>query len=150
MYNQTQYGKLIFGITLVFIALILMFYNEIKKSDPSGEIAALSTAGAFVLLTLLVYRLKVEVNAQEIIISFGVGLIKKRIQIKNIKSAEEVKNKFWYGWGIRYTPHGWLWNISGYEAVEISYKNSDKKFRIGCKNSAELKAAIERNMFNES
>ena len=125
MYNQTQYGKLIFGITLVFIALILIFYNEIKKSDPSGEIAALSTAGAFVLLTLLVYRLKVEVNAQEIIISFGVGLIKKRIQIKNIKSAEEVKNKFWYGWGIRYTPHGWLWNISGYEAVELSFKKNE-------------------------
>lgn len=146
MYKKTQFGKAIFGITLVFIALILMFYNELKKSDPSGEIAAISTVCAFVLLTLLFYRLKVEVNSQEIIVSFGIGLIKKKIQINDIKSAEEVKNKFWYGWGIRYTPHGWLWNISGYEAVEISFKDSDKKFRIGCKDSTELKAAIEGNM----
>lgn len=96
-----------------------------------------------VVLSLLFYKLKVEVNDIEITLTFGVGVIKKRIELSKIQSVEAVKNKFWYGWGIRLTPHGWLWNIAGYDAVELTYKQSKRKFRIGCENSAELKASID-------
>ena len=146
MYSKTQYGKVIISITLVFIIMVIVLYDELKSSDPIGEIASLSTMFFFIIVALLFYRLKVEVNAQEIILTFGVGIIKKRIDINQIQSVESVKNKFWFGWGIRLTPHGWLWNIAGYDAVELTFNHDKRKFRIGCKDSSELKSAIETNL----
>lgn len=142
-YSKTQYGKVIISLTLVFLIVLVVFYDEVKSWDPAEENAMLSTMTILVVLSLLFYKLKVEVNDIEITLTFGVGVIKKRIELSKIQSVEAVKNKFWYGWGIRLTPHGWLWNIAGYDAVELTYKQSKRKFRIGCENSAELKASID-------
>jgi hypothetical protein len=146
MYSKTQYGKVIIWLSLIFILGVIVFYDNLKNSDPIGEIASLSTVFFLILVVLLFYKLKVELKAQEIILSFGVGIIKKRIDINQIQSVESVKNKFWFGWGIRLTPHGWLWNVAGYDAVELTFKNDKRKFRIGCEDSNELKSAIEKNM----
>lgn len=134
---------MIISLTLVFLIVLVVFYDEVKSWDPAEENAMLSTMTILVVLSLLFYKLKVEVNDIEITLTFGVGVIKKRIELSKIQSVEAVKNKFWYGWGIRLTPHGWLWNIAGYDAVELTYKQSKRKFRIGCENSAELKASID-------
>jgi hypothetical protein len=45
------------------------------------------------------------------------------------------------GWGIRWTPASWMWNVSGFDAVEITYA-SGKRFRIGTNQPKELAAAI--------
>ena len=143
MYSKTQYGKAIISLILVFLLFVIIFYDKLKSSDPAGEIVALSTILVLVLVALLFYRLKVEINDSAITLTFGVGIIKKRIELSQIQSIEAVKNKFWYGWGIRLTPHGWLWNIAGYDAVELTFKQKKRKFRIGCEDSTELKAAID-------
>lgn len=146
LYSKTQYGKGIISLTLVFLIVVIVLFDELNSLDPIGEIASFSTILFLILVTLLFYKLKVEVNDSEILLTFGIGIIKKRIELNQIQSVEPVKNNFWYGWGIRLTPHGWLWNITGYEAVELTYQHDKRKFRIGCKDSAELKAAIETNL----
>ena len=146
MYSQTQYGKWIIAISLIFAIVIIYWYDELKNSDPIGEIASVSTLVFFFTIALLFYRLKVVVHAREIVLSFGIGVIQKRIAIKHIRAVEPVKNSFWFGWGIRLTPYGWLWNISGYDAVELTFKDRKEKFRIGCADSAELASAIARNL----
>ena len=42
------------------------------------------------------------------------------------------KNHWYYGWGIRlwFWPHMWIFNVSGFDAVEIRMKNG-KIYRIG-------------------
>jgi len=50
--------------------------------------------------------------------------------LSQVQNAAVVRNKWYYGWGIRLTPGGWLWNVSGLDAVELTFKNG-KKFRIG-------------------
>lgn len=115
----------------MFLIVLVVFYDEVKSWDPAEENAMLSTMTILVVVSLLFYRLKVEVNDSAITVTFGVGVIKKRIELSQTQSVEAVKNKFWYGWGIRLTPHGWLWNIAGYDAVELTYKQSKRKFRIG-------------------
>lgn len=148
MYSKTQFGTVIVSLTLLCLIAVIVLFDTIKSSDPAGEIAAISAMIVLVIATLLFYRLKVEVNSSEIRLTFGVGIIKKRISLKEIQSVASVKNKFWYGWGIRLTPHGWLWNIAGYDAVELIFNSDKRKFRIGCKDSAELKAAIESKLKN--
>lgn len=104
------------------------------------------TGMVFVILLLflgLFHSLTVEVNANEIIASFGPGLIRKRFRVGDIRGARIVRNKWYYGWGIRLTPHGWLFNVSGFDAVELELKN-ERKFRIGTDDPQELLIAIQR------
>jgi len=52
-----------------------------------------------------------------------------------------VRNKWWYGLGIRLTPHGWLYIVSGLDAVEI-VRISGKKFRVGTDEPQALVTAL--------
>ncbi|TNE44857.1 MAG: hypothetical protein EP343_29650 [Deltaproteobacteria bacterium] len=83
-----------------------------------------------VSIGLLFSGLTVEVTESSIKLSFGIGLIHRTIERDQIESVKKVRNSWWYGFGIRYTPHGWMWNIAGLDAIEITYPNGDK-FRIG-------------------
>jgi len=51
----------------------------------------------------------------------------------------------YYGWGIHFTPNGWLCNVSGSSAVEIIMKNG-KKYRIGTNVPSELEQAIRQSV----
>lgn len=73
--------------------------------------------------------------------SFGSGVIRKRFRVEDIRTARSVRNPWYYGWGIRLTPQGWLFNVSGFDAVELEL-NSNRKFRIGTDEPHRLRAAI--------
>ena len=63
--------------------------------------------------------------------------------LKKIISSRIVKNHWYYGWGIRiwFWPYMWIYNISGFDAVEIKMKN-DQKYKIGTDEPKELERAI--------
>lgn len=60
-----------------------------------------------------------------------------RFNSEEIREAREVRSPWDYGWGIRLTSHGWLFNVSGFNAVELELKNN-RKFRIGADDSQGL------------
>ena len=99
-----------------------------------------SSAIVFVCATLF-DSLTVRVSHDLVEISFGIGIIRKQFDVGNIRRARVVKNKWYYGWGIRLTPHGWLYNVSGLDAVEIIMDNG-KQYRIGTDQPNELENAI--------
>ena len=99
-----------------------------------------SSAIVFVCATLF-DSLTVRVSHDLVEISFGIGIIRKQFDVGNIRRASVVKNKWYYGWGIRLTPHGWLYNVSGLDAVEILMDNG-KQYRIGTDQPNELHNAI--------
>ena len=70
-------------------------------------------------------------------------LIRKRFEIAELREAYPVRGKWYYGLGIRLTPHGWLYCVSGLDQVEI-VKVSGRKFRVGTDEPAALTAALER------
>jgi hypothetical protein len=53
-----------------------------------------------------------------------------------------VKNPWYYGWGIRLIPGGWLYNVSGFWAVELQMKNG-KRYRIGTDDAEGLAKSLE-------
>ncbi len=96
----------------------------------------------FALLAWLFGTLTVEVGSGVIRLGFGPGLIKKTIELAEVTAAEPVRNHVWHGFGIRYVPgSGWMWNVSGLDAVELTYR-SGKHFRIGTDQPSALQAAI--------
>ena len=60
----------------------------------------------------------------------------------DIVDARRVRNSWWHGWGIRKVQRGWMYNIAGYDAVELELR-SGKVFRIGTDEPGALLAAIE-------
>ena len=89
---------------------------------------------ALIVLLVGVYiffgSLTVTVEREQLRVALGSGLIHRRIPISEIEECRAVRNSWWYGWGIRLTPRGWLWNVSGRDAVELTYQ-SGRHFRVG-------------------
>ena len=88
--------------------------------------------------------LNVKVDAKELEVWFGSGVIRKRIAVNEVINARPVKNPWYYGWGVRIIPGGWMFNVSGYDAVELELTNN-RRFRIGTDDPAGLLAAIVGN-----
>jgi hypothetical protein len=78
----------------------------------------------------LIGSLTIEITDQFLRIAFGPGLIRKRWSLSEIESVELARNPWWYGIGIHFTPHGWLYNVSLPNGIEVKLK-SGTIFRIG-------------------
>ena len=105
---------------------------------------AVIVLGIMVFVLLIFSTLTVSAGADSIRIRFGpIGLIQKSWPIPEISSVTTVINPWYYGWGIHWTPHGPLYNVSGRHAVEILLF-SGKTFRIGTDEPETLKTAIEQ------
>ena len=124
-------------ILVIFAVPLLIAYVQ---HAPVGLMLTFVIVPALILG--LFSSLKVPVTASEIKLLFGMGLIHRTISRDSIESVAAVRNSWWYGFGIRLTPHGWLWNISGLDAVEITYKDG-KKFRIGTDEPEKLLQALQ-------
>ena len=135
-YKHTQIGYL---LIIVLCAAIVMIGNltVVTRFNP----------GAVLLLALMILclglfaTLTVEVDDQAIKIQFGIGAIRKSLSLKDVEAYRIVKNPWYYGWGIHLVPGGWLFNVSGVDAVELQMK-SGRKYRIGTDDAQALFNAI--------
>ncbi|MEZ4547968.1 MAG: hypothetical protein R3B51_09725 [Thermodesulfobacteriota bacterium] len=133
---------------LAFIAIgILLVLNYFYLSGNTNPFLLIILAALAVSL-LLFSILTVKVDGEEVSVRFGVGLIRKRFPLSEIESHSAVRNPWYYGWGLRRTPIGWLYNVSGLEAVEITLKDG-RKIRIGTDDPTGLDAAIGAALSNK-
>lgn len=108
---------------------------------PPGILAKLLTWGFFASVAATFHSLTVEVDAQEVRIRFGKGLIRKSFPLAQIRSVRAVRTTPLQGWGIHWIGAGWLYNIYGLDAVELSFHNRKHAF-IGTDEPQKLVAAI--------
>jgi len=94
------------------------------------------------IVVALFYGLTVEVNRDMVRLYYGFGIIHRSILHQHIAMVTQVRNRWWWGFGIRWTPHGWMWNISGLDAIELTYHDG-KKFRIGTDEPEALLEALK-------
>lgn len=103
--------------------------------------------GAVMLLLIVVglvgARLTVTVDHASITASFGWGWPRRQITVPDVVDACLVHNSWWYGWGIRKVPGGWMFNNAGRDAIELTLV-SGRVFRIGTDQPDELLDAIAR------
>lgn len=139
-YEHTHVGYVVGGIMLAALPLI---YFAFMVED--GELGGFGYAmlGGFGVLAVLFSSLTVQVTDRELVFYFGPGFWPRRFALDDIISAEVVRNSPLYGWGIRYTHHGWLYNVSGLQAVELKIKG-EGQIRIGTDEPETLKRAIDQ------
>ncbi len=137
-YRHTQVGYLIIAAmvaVMVWIGVVLA--NSGINWTAIGGLAVIAVALVFFS------SLTVVIGEDEVEVRFGPGPIRKRFKLNEIESCEVVRNHWYYGWGIRLTPHGVLYAVSGLDAIEIKLRMG-KKFRIGTDVPQELEAAIRQ------
>ena len=136
-YEHTQVGYLV--ITAMTATLILI---GIVLANAGMNWIAIAVSIIIGVALLLFSSLTVVIWEDELEIRFGPGLIRKKFKLRDIESYQVIKNPWYYGWGIHLTPHGWLYNVSGFYAVEIKLKTGTK-YRIGTDAPHELEKAIQ-------
>jgi FkbM family methyltransferase len=135
---QTSYlPKLVVGLTL----LALLIQSFIVGLEP-GLLLALFILG---LAYLFLSTLTIKVDDQNIDIVFGGSLYRRRLALSQVSSARIVRNSWITGWGIRFIPGGWLYNVSGYDAVEVIYDDREI-IRIGTDDPQGLHSAISQHI----
>jgi len=85
-------------------------------------------AGTVVVFVMayLFRSMTIEISNRELTWYFGSGFPRKIVPIGEVVSAEPVRMCFWNGWGIHYTPSGWLYNVSGFGAVCVTLRNGKR------------------------
>jgi len=152
-YKHTQIGYLMLVVTLavlVFFAWLQITARAEPPSVDSGPNFAITAIMALILFILASFAtLTVSIDEKYLRIKFGYGIFRKRFVVSEIASAEQVKNHWYYGWGIRgwFWPYMWIYNVSGFDAVEITMKNG-KVYRIGTDVPDELETAIKASIKN--
>ncbi len=137
-YQHAQVGYLItiaLAVGLLFIVGLMAIYGFNWVAFAVLIILGVCVV-LFASLTVVIWEDVLEIR-------FGLGLIRKRFHLKDIESCQVVKNPWYYGWGIRLTPRGWLYNVSGSYAVEIRTKRGGK-YRIGTDVPHELEEVIRQ------
>ena len=125
------------GFVTLFLSIALVVTN------PQVAWWLRAASGVYVLAALLFFNLTITVDDREVRAVFGVGLVRKTARLEDIAAAEVVRNRWWYGWGVKYTVKGWLYSVSGVDAVEVRLKNG-KRFRLGTDEPEVLCAVIHR------
>lgn len=136
-YRHTQFGT-VFAVAAGVIILIVALPVLLAGTPAVAGLIAILLLG----ILLLFHSLTVEIDDEHLRLRFGIGLIRKRFPLDEIDSCQPVRNSWLYGWGIRLTPRGWLYNVSGLEAVELTMMNG-KTCRIGTDEPRVLAAALQ-------
>jgi hypothetical protein len=142
-YEHTQVGtlmRIVFGGFTVVFGGVALYSVSNDSSDLS--LPMLMALGLMVICLFLFHSLTVTISQDDILLRFGIGLIRKRFAVADIQQAVIVKNRWYYGWGVKLGPSGWIFNVSGFDAVEIQMKN-DRCYRIGTDEPGALLAAIQ-------
>ena len=143
-YKHTQIGY--FLLIVYSIAILFVGHLNIMTNFNPFALASL----IIVLIALGIFtRLTVTVDDQMIKVQFGLRVIRKAFRLNEIEVYRVVKNPWYYGWGIRFTPRGWLFNVSGFSAIELQMKNG-KTYRIGTDDPDNLAAALDGVLNKES
>ena len=138
-YRHTQKGRL----AMVFGGLLVL-YLVIATATRVSTAALVFSALIYVIVgavALVFSRLTVTVGGGQIVTAFGWGWPKRTIEVLDVTSIQDVRNKWYYGWGIRKVPRGWMYNVWGLDAVELEL-SSGKTFRIGTDEPRDLMAAL--------
>ena len=142
-YKHTQIGYL--GLTTLGPALIVVAGLLLVNGFNWIAFVTLALLGAALWMLA---TLTVTINERQVEGRFGLGLFRKAIPVPEIVTHRAVRNPGYYGWGIRPIPGGWLFNVSGFWAVELQM-NKGKRYRIGTDDVAGLRAALEESLRSE-
>jgi hypothetical protein len=140
-YEHTQIGYLI--IYALFAATACVAITGIVATPDRGVLVIDGTIELILLTCAIVFsKLTIKIDEETLQACFGIGLICKRVPLSEIVGGKPIRIQWWYGWGIHLTPYGWLYNVSGLNAVAITLRDGGR-FALGTDDPQGLVSAIQ-------
>ena len=134
-YEHTQRGTVMIAVLLLAMAVLTAAALQVFHWVPLLVVAALG------LCLCMFHSLTVTVDDEAVRVRFAGEFIRFRFPLGEIESCKQVRNRWWFGWGIKWYYRGWLYNVSGLDAVELKMKDGRLR-RIGTDEPEKLAAAI--------
>lgn len=144
-YAHTQRSPLLLLVLVVAAAgtLASLAFPAARAIPFGARLTIVAAAVAMVLSSLVFTTLTIVVDDERLSWHFGGGLVRKSVSLAEIVSAEPVTTTWLEGWGIHLTTRGWLYNVSGRDAVLVTLRER-KRFLLGTDEPAALAAALRR------
>jgi len=137
-YRHTQVGWTIIMSVDLTAALIVVLLS--LKGFNWIPLTVLFVLGG---CTFLFASLTVAIDEEYLHARFGPGLIRKSIPLRLITAYQPVRSHWYEGWGIRQISKGWMYNVSGFDAVELQMQNG-RRYRIGTNDPEGLIKALHQ------
>lgn len=141
-YERKQWSRLLLVIVGILAVIYIFPLSQVVDNDPVLDGILLSVV--IVILSSLSW-MTVIIDTHYLRVKFGIGIFRKKWNLSDVASVEIVRNKWWWGWGIRYYGKGWLYSIAGLDAVEITLRNG-KYRRVGTDEPGKLAEVIRSSI----
>lgn len=139
-YRHTQYGALMFIVFLITGVLIAVVAVAIIAEGRT--LAAVIMILGYLLGLGMFYSSTIEISEEKLKFWFGIGIVRKTFVLSEIQSSKEVDIPWYYFWGVKSIPGGWLWSIAPGTGVEIVLKNGSLVL-LGTNQPEKLKQAVD-------
>ena len=130
-----------FLFLLDLLTLCIVFWYDRTPAFVIPLLVALALL--MIVLGVLFSSMSIKINNGQLTWHFALGFWKNSFDLSAISSVLSVQNRWWHGWGIRRIPKGWLYNVSGMQAVEVILTDG-RMVRLGTNEPEKLVMAIER------
>ncbi len=140
LYRHKQKGLVIVAALGPGAALCLLF--AIILNAPHTRLPLLLVAAVLVACAVLFSSLTIELSDRSLSWRFGPGLLRKQVATAEILNAAVTETRFIHGWGVHLTRNGWLYNVSGFGAVQVTLR-SGKTFLLGSDEPEQLCYALK-------
>jgi hypothetical protein len=145
-YKKTQFGWVI--VIAAFAAFCCFLIVSLMKGSYRNDSNNMVIIPLIILSSIAItfHSLTIEITETYLRFYFGFGLISKTILIEDINEAKPITNSMLTGWGIRLGWNYTLYNVSGFQSVELDIKGKKRKIRVGTSEPEEVSRIINKNI----
>lgn len=119
-------------IAFFFLTEAVINWSVLSNVDSLSEVQIICFNTIPLMIFLFLYKLDARVTDTTIVITFGIGLIRRRIKLMDIQEAKLSKDMNSEGLCLRQTADYTLYTVGGMDAVVLILKDKISYVRIGC------------------
>ena len=138
-YEHTQRGTVI-QVALLIGAVICFGLSRLVPAPPFVVPMVLVV---FVVCAYMFSSLTIHITDRALHWCLGPGMFRKALALEDIKTVEVTRTRLLDGWGVHKTSRGWLYNVSGFDAVLITL-HGGKGILLGTDEPERLRSALVR------
>jgi len=143
-YTQTGIFSVVVLLPVMVFCIVMLFMTGID--EPITVVIFTLLILTFVICLLTFFKLTIIIDDTHLTFSMGIGLVRKSYPLSDIAGCKPVTNSVLSGVGIHLTNTGWLYNVSGRYAIELAFKSSGKKVRIGTDKPDEISNVVNKQI----
>ena len=134
IYKRTEINKALLVILLLISVVIVFTSNH--------AYTAIIVLLVNLVIAILFFSMTIKVIKNKVIWYFGLGFLRKEIEISEIVETSSYETKWYEGIGIRMLKDGWLYNASVGKALKLTLFDG-KKIYLGCKDLEGFQQSLE-------